>query len=492
MTINITKTNAVTELTSLISGLTVGTATTQQLTGILKIASIAGVDASAIKTELTTRIQAVTSGTEIYELAVLSASLPLITDHRVISVADLTALTALSVQAGTIYYVDSELAPYIYKSTGSWVRLYPLLQGTLPIVNAYAWGGGTYGKLGDNTTVSKSSPVSVVGGFTDWVQVEAGGSHTLAIRANGLAYAWGSNSFGQLGNNTAVSSSSPVSVVGGYTDWVQLSAGKVHSLGIRANGTAWAWGNNSRGGLGDNTTVDKSSPVSVVGGYTDWIQVSGGNKHSLGVRANGIAWAWGYNNMGQLGDNTVTSKSSPVSIVGGFTDWVQLSAGSYHSLGVRSNGTAWAWGNNSPGRLGDNTTVDKSSPVSVVGGFTDWVQVSAGYSSSKGLRANGTAWAWGGGTFGKLGDNTAVDKSSPVSVVGGFTDWVQLGGGSDHSIGLRANGTAWAWGFAGSGRLGDNTAVNKSSPVSVVGGFTDWVQVSSGQYGAHSTGIRGG
>ena len=497
MTINITKTNAVTQLNTLISGLTVATATTEQLTGILKIANIAGVDATSIKTELTTRIQAVTSGTEIYELGVLSASLPLITDHRVISVADLTALAALSVQAGTIYYVDSETAPYIYKSTGSWVKLYPLLQGTIPIVNLYAWGANTYGKLGDNTAVSKSSPVSIVGGFTDWVQVEAGGHHTLAIRGVGSAWAWGRNNYGQLGDNTTVSKSSPVSVVGGYTDWVQLSTGNNHSLGIRANGTAWGWGNNAFGKLGNNSTVSKSSPVSIVGGFTDWVQISAAGYHSLGLRANGTAWAWGIGDGGSLGDNTTVAKSSPVSIVGGFTDWVQVSGGYAHNLALRANGTAWAWGANTYGKLGDATAVFKSSPVSVVGGYTDWIQVSAGYRHSLGLRANGTAWAWGDGANGLLGDNTAVSKSSPVSVVGGFTDWVQVESGGFHSLGVRANGTAWAWGDASNGVLGNNSVVNRSSPVSVVGGFTDWVQVSTacatpGVAANHSTGIRGG
>ena len=251
----------------------------------------------------------------------------------------------------------------------------------------------------------------------------------------------------------------------------------------------FSWGLNTYGRLGDNTVVAKSSPVSVVGGFTDWIQVSAGGYHSLGIRSNGTAWAWGRNNYGQLGDNTIVSKSSPVSVVGGFTDWIQVSAGSGHSLGIRSNGTAWAWGYNLNGRLGDGTQAAKSSPVSVVGGFTDWVQVSAGGSFSLGLRSNGTAWSWGLNSFGALGDNTTVSKTSPVSVVGGFTDWVQLSaGGTSFGLGLRANGTAWTWGYNTSGRLGDNTIVSKSSPVSVVGGFADWVQVSAGN--AHSLAIR--
>ncbi len=98
----------------------------------------------------------------------------------------------------------------------------------------------------------------------------------------------------------------------------------------------WAWGNNGQGQLGDGTTVDKSRPVSVIGGITDWSQVSAGGRHSLGVTSSGIAWAWGYNGQGQLGDGTTVSKSSPVSVIGGITNWSQVSAGGLHSLTITS------------------------------------------------------------------------------------------------------------------------------------------------------------
>ena len=361
--------------------------------------------------------------------------------------------------------------------------------------NAYGWGVNTFGQIGDNTTTTRSSPVSVVGGFTDWVQVSAGDQHTAAIRANGTAWAWGlNNTFGALGDGTTSSRLSPVSVVGGFTDWVQISAGDSFSLAIRANGIAYAWGSGVDGRLGDNTTASKSSPVSVVGGFTDWVQIDAGDAHSAAIRANGTAYAWGYNFQGQLGDNTTVAKSSPVLVVGGFTDWVQISAGESYTAAIRANGTAYAWGNNSVGQLGDNTTTSRSSPVLVVGGFTNWVQISAGSGHTLAIRANGTAWAWGSGSVGQLGDNTAVSKLSPVSVVGGFTDWVQVDTGSNHySLAIRANGTAWAWGLNSIGQLGDNTTVSKRSPVSVVGGFTDWVQISgaTSSGGTHNIAIRG-
>ena len=174
----------------------------------------------------------------------------------------------------------------------------------------------------------------------------------------------------------------------------------------------------------------------MVGGFTDWCQVSAGSSDSLGVRQNGTAWSWGCGVRGILGNNSTVDRSSPVSVVGGFTDWCQVSINSFHSLAVRQNGTLWAWGGGA--YLGDNTTVSKSSPVSVVGGFTDWCQVSAGFGFSVALRQNGTVWAWGNGSDGKLGDNTTVNKSSPVSVIGGFCDWCQISAGQRVSLAIRS------------------------------------------------------
>jgi alpha-tubulin suppressor-like RCC1 family protein len=223
-----------------------------------------------------------------------------------------------------------------------------------------------------------------------------------------------------------------VSVVGGFTNWCQVATGYRHSIGVRQSGTAWAWGCGGNGRLGDNTTVDKSSPVSVVGGFTDWCQFSGGGDNSLAIRQNGSAWAWGLNNNGQLGDNTTVNKSSPVSVVGGFTDWCQVNASRFNGHGIRTNGTLWAWGSNYNSTLGDNTTVSKSSPVSVVGGFTDWCQISFGYKTAIAVRQNGTAWAWGQNQNGSVGDCTTISRSSPVSVVGGQT-WCQVSSNGGNS-----------------------------------------------------------
>jgi alpha-tubulin suppressor-like RCC1 family protein len=460
---------------TVINGMTVSTETKERLLSFLQVAQAVNANASTIQTQLTSRIESISTSSTVDDLNKLIGALNLLSSDRNVSVPTIGDLPT-NAFAGSVFFVEIENAPYMWNGS-SWVLVSPVFS----IESAWAWGIGLSGRLGINTITDRSSPVSVVGGYTDWIQVSGGNTFSLGLRANGTAWAWGSNSSGQLGDNSATSKSSPVSVVGGFTDWIQVSGGNSNSLGLRANGTAWAWGFNSSGQLGDNSATARSSPVSVVGGFTDWIQVSAGNGFSLGLRANGTAWAWGFNSSGQLGTNNTTNRSSPVSVVG-YTDWIQVSGGDAHSLGIRANGTAWAWGNNGSGRLGNNTATNRSSPVSVVGGFTDWIQVAAASFSSHslGLRANGTAWAWGVGLSGRLGDNAAINRSSPVSVVGGFTDWIQVSAATDHSLGLRANGTAWAWGANAQGRLGDNTTTSRSSPVSVVGGFTDWIQVSGG------------
>jgi len=400
-------------------------------------------------------------------------------------VANCAALPAAANNKGRWIFLQ-DVCSYRWSDGTAWSSDFTSIQQNI----AFSFGCNGNGQLGDGTTANKSSPVSVIGDVLYWCQVSAGATHSLGVSSDGTVWGWGIGSFGALGDNEIIDRIIPRKTAGNFTDWCQVSAGSCFSLGVRQNGTAWGWGFNTSGQLGNISTTSRTSPSLVSGRFTDWCQLSAGTTHSLGVRQNGTAWGWGAGTAGRIGDGSVAVRSSPVLVAGGFTDWCQVSAGNQHSLGVRTNGTAWAWGTPLVGALGDGTTVGTSSPVSVIGGFTDWCQVSAGFAHSLGVRQNGTAWAWGGGDSGRLGDGTTTEKSSPVSVVGGFTNWCQVIGGQTHSLGVRTNGTAWAWGQGFVGRLGDGTTVNKSSPVSIVGGFTDWRCVSTHVSGSHSLAIR--
>ena len=390
---------------------------------------------------------------------------------------------------------NSTLPEFQVYDGAAWVPFKKVVGGSS--TSLYSWGQNGYGVLGNNEPIT-SSPISVVGGFNDWKEISSGVGHLLSLRANGTLYAWGRNVNGELGDNSTVSRSSPTLVVGGIVNWISASAGSRHSLGIRADGTMWAWGANNAGQLGINQAFDpgteRSSPVAIVGGITDWVQSASGQYQSHGLRANGTLYGWGYNGSGNLGDNTTANKSSPVATVGGFTDWVKISTNQNHALAIRANGTLYAWGYNSNGQLGINLSGPRSSPTLVAGGIVNWISVGVGGRGyhSLGVRANGTMMAWGSNSYGQLGTNAgaAASRSSPVSVVGGILDWVQASAGTYHSLGIRANGTLYAWGSNDGGQLGNNGSygVSRSSPVAVVGGFTDWIQVDGGQ--RHNVGLR--
>jgi alpha-tubulin suppressor-like RCC1 family protein len=360
---------------------------------------------------------------------------------------------------------------------------------TTELIDRYAngglwgWGANSDAQLGDNTSASKSSPVQTIAGGTNWRQVAAGVSHTAAIKTDGTLWSWGFNNNGQLGDNTRTSKGSPVQTIAGGTNWRQVAAGVYHTAAIKTDGTLWSWGVNNNGQLGDNTTTDKSSPVQTIAGGTNWRQVAACNYYTAAIKTDGTLWLWGYNNNGQLGDNTTTAKSSPVQTITGGNNWRQVSGGASHTAAIKTDGTLWSWGFNGNGRLGDNTTTDKSSPVQTIAGGTNWRQVAAGVSHTAAIKTDGTLWSWGNNLFyGNLGDNTTASKSSPVQTIAGGTNWRQVSGGSSYTAAIKTDGTLWAWGSNGFGNLGDNTTTNKSSPVQTIAGGTNWRQVACGSY----------
>jgi alpha-tubulin suppressor-like RCC1 family protein len=348
-------------------------------------------------------------------------------------------------------------------------------------LNTFMWGNNTYGQLGDNTTANKSSPV-LIAGEHEFITLAVGvGLETdsnAGLKIDGSAWAWGRNNYGQLGNNTTTNTSSPISVVGNHS-FIKLSIGSETCAALKKDGSAWTWGRNDYGQLGNNTRTNQSSPVSVIGNHS-FISIYTNAYATLALKKDGTIWAWGNGENGRLGNNSINNFSSPISVVGN-KSFIFLSYGSGFSIALMEDGTAWSWGNNVYGVLGDNTATSKSSPVSVVGSHS-FISVSSGRYHALALKEDGSVWAWGYNNAGQLGDNTTTNKSSPVSVVGNHS-FVAISAGAQHSLATKEDGSIWAWGYNSSGELGDNTRTNKSSPILLQNNYK-FVKAYGGYYGS--------
>ena len=395
----------------------------------------------------------------------------------------------------------------------------------------WTWGNNGVGQLGDGTSVTKAYPVQVFAGeendsstgyLNNIIQISAGSNYVMALKKDGTVFTWGQNIYGQLGNGSSVNSMLPVQVKSTdgnsfLTDVVQISAGYVHSMALKKDGTVWTWGRNDGGQLGNNNTSNKSLPVQVKGGasgseyLTDVVQVTAGNWHSMALKANGTVYAWGWGQYGQLGNGYTTNRddtdyysyekiySAPVQVLNGaqtsetgyLKEVVQIDAmggtgrGEKNrfgtSLAVTESKEVYGWGNSMYGALGVNASI-VSTPVRVATGISTAVQVAGGGKSGSDdyhvnsigntgytyiLKEDGTVSSLGYNVNGELG-NGANTSTTNVCTVQGLTNVAQIAGSKDGNFGaaVKKNGTIWTWGQNTYGQLGNGTTdTPKTKPI---------------------------
>ena len=199
-------------------------------------------------------------------------------------------------------------------------------------------------------------------------QIEAGNSHTIALKSDGTVWAWGSNSDGQLGDGTYTDRKTPVQVID-LIDVTDIAGGGDHTIALVSGSTVWAWGSNDYGQLGDGTTTDITTSVQV-SGLSSVTAVAAGDNHTIALKPDGRVWACGSNDYGQLGDGTNTNSTTTVQ-VSSFTVYTSstgtpsIAAGGEHTIALKSDGTVWGCGSNDEGQLVNGTNTNRRTPVQV-------------------------------------------------------------------------------------------------------------------------------
>ena len=326
---------------------------------------------------------------------------------------------------------------------GQWTKVYTAFDakgrfaaqasGTL-----YGWGWNDRGQLGQNDDAHRSSPTQI-GTETTWNEVYGSEYGVIATKTDGTLWQWGSNTYGELGKNDRVQRSSPTQV-GTDTTWTKGVAGALGVQAIKSNGTLWAWGRNWRGGAGLNDKISRSSPTQV-GTNTNWKTIYGNGGGFGASKTDGTQWVWGRAWGGGLGqnqggNNDDASYSSPVQIPG--TDWAIVQNIGSVGFATKTDGTFWSWGYQPRGSLGQNNTIQSSSPVQV-GTDTNWPKADADFFNMRlvpslrfAIKTDSTLWTWGANPYGQLGQNDIAMRSSPTQIPG---TWDQVDGtGWDGSV----------------------------------------------------------
>ncbi|TVY09045.1 RCC1 domain-containing protein [Paenibacillus cremeus] len=360
----------------------------------------------------------------------------------------------------------------------------------------FTWGDNTFGQLGDASYDPELKPKRITDNMPPVVSIASGANHVIAITKDRDMIAWGDNSSGQLGlgGNSIGGSINSRMYVSGLRNMKSVAAGSNFSLALKDDGVVYAWGSNASGQLGTPFIRNISGEPGYLVGLGEVKAIAAGNSHAIILTKDGDVYTWGANAFGQLGlgnydkTNTLTNKIADLSHV------VSIAAGSFYSMAVKDDGSVWTWGNNAMGQLGDGTTTTKTVPTQVprfslnasqplAGSTINYTNelgtspLSAGDSFTQVIK-NGKVWSWGENTYGQLGNGSSITKNSPQPL-DSLSDAAQIAAGTSHSVVLQRNGTVVSWGLNYSGQLGDGGTASKSTPAAVPG-LTDVTQIASG------------
>jgi len=386
-------------------------------------------------------------------------------------------------------FVSGALAgkPVIQVTAGEWHSCAITNDG-----GAYCWGYNRDGQLGNGNTDSSTKPVAVFASDAlagkSVIQVTAGGLHTCATTTDGGAYCWGYNDKGELGTGKYPNPTWPLSILdtGALAGKVvtEVSTAMYHGCAVTSEGRAYCWGNNDYGQLGSGNTVSSPEPVAVLssgvlaGKFVTHIAT--GEFHTCAVADDGGAYCWGVNDDGELGNGNTNSSTKPVAVFASGAlagkSVIQVTAGQYHTCAVTSGGTAYCWGWNGQGELGNGNTNSSTKPVAVLSSGAlagkSVVKISSGYEHTCAVTDDGGAFCWGLNDNGQLGKGDASNISVPAAVLttGALVgkSVTQITAGYRHTCAVTDDGGPYCWGLNDNGELGTGNKTNSNQPVAVL------------------------
>lgn len=357
-----------------------------------------------------------------------------------------------------------------------------ILTITLQASGAWAACSSPAGKAGD-IIYNETEHVFQYCNDTDWIGMNkpgsgSGGCANPAVLEGQMSYNVDHRVLQGCAGNVHVAMG-PVGGNGDQNGWIQITTGFNHTCGIRADGTGWCWGQGAGGALGYGGTDSKNTPTIITGNDT-WKKLAGGNYHTCGIKSDDTLWCWGQDSAGALGNGAGIDSNIPVAVTGGGT-WKDVSAGRDFTCGIKSDDTLWCWGSDSFGKLGNGAVAGNQPDPYAISGGGSWKQVSINYSHACAIKTDDTAWCWGLDSDGELGNGAETSSTSPIAVTGGHT-WKQIATGYNHTCAIKSDDTMWCWGsdyYGSVGTGGGDADPDQQSPVTVSGGGT-WTSVSGG------------